>query len=94
MRKAKSFGKKEDDLSSKPKTSRRPREGDAEQTGQPWMNDSTVKEEKLALRMVYNSRPNGRTRKRSKFLPMLCCLCGWLCVWRQHAAFEHKATPH
>ena len=93
--KSKSFGKKGDDSSSKPKTVGRPRDGDTEQSRQPWVNHILVKGEKLALCMAYNSRPNGCTRKHCKFLHQCCvaradgCACGG-----KHAAFEHKATPH
>ena len=93
--KAKGFGKKGDDSSTRLKNSGRPREGDAEPTRQPWVNHIMVKGEKLALCMAYNSRPNGCTRRHCKFLHQCCvaraagCACGG-----KHAAFEHKATPH
>ena len=93
--KSKSFGKKGDDASPKPKTVGRPRDGETEHIRQPWVNHILVKGEKLALCMAFNSRPNGCTRKHCKFLHQCCvaradgCACGG-----KHAAFEHKATPH
>ena len=92
--KSKSFGKKEDDASSKPKTVGRPRDGETEHIRQPWVNQILVKGEQHALCMAYNSRPNGRTRNHCKLLHQCCvaradgCACGG-----KHAAFEHKATP-
>ena len=93
--KSKSFCRKGDDASSKPKTVGRPRDGETERIRQPWVNHILVKGEKLALCMAFNSRPNGCTRKHCKFLHQCCvaradgCACGG-----KHAAFEHKATPH
>ena len=93
--KSKSFGKKGDDASPKPKTVGRPRDGETDPIRQPWVNHILVKGEKLALCMAFNSRPNGCTRKNCKFLHQCCvaradgCACGG-----KHAAFEHKATPH
>ena len=92
--KSKSFGKKEDDASSKPKTVGRPRDEETEHIRQPSVNQILVKGEQLALCMAYNSRLNRRTRKHCKLLHQCCvtsadgCACGG-----KHAALEHKATP-
>ena len=95
--KSESFGKKGDDSSSKLKTAGRPREGDTEQTRQPWVNHILVKGEKLALCMAYNSRPNRGGAPASivsSFTSAVLLVRMVVHVAANMLLLEHKATPH